>query len=152
MDLDRLFELANLLALTGWVVLLLSPILPKLSQVYAGMVVPVLLATLYAALALAFWGSTSGGLGSLEQVAALFASPPILLAGWVHYLAFDLMVGAWEVRRARAESIAFVLVVPCLVLTFLFGPAGLLVFFGVRLAVRLSRGRLHKTAKETSHD
>lgn len=141
MDLDRLFELANLVALTGWVALLASPLLPRASQVYAGLAVPAALATLYAALALAFWGSTSGGFGSLKEVAGLFSAPQILLAGWVHYLAFDLMVGAWEVRRARAEAIPFLLVVPCLVLTFLFGPAGFLVFLGLRLARRLSRGR-----------
>ena len=56
------------------------------------------------------------------------------LAGWTHYLAFDLFIGAWEVRTARAERIPFLAVVPCLALTFLFGPAGYLAFSALRAA------------------
>ena len=72
---------------------------------------------------------------------ALFTSPEIALAGWVHYLAFDLLVGAWEVRTARREAIPHLLVLPCLVLTFLFGPAGFLLFLGIRAARRLATRR-----------
>lgn len=151
MSSDRLFELANMVALVGWLSLLASPLLPRLSQVIAGLVVPALLGTLYAGLALAFWSSAKGGFGSLDQVAALFETRELLLAGWVHYLAFDLMVGAWQVRRARAEAIAFLLVIPCLALTFLFGPAGLVLFLCLRLALRLTRGRTFPPHLEPSH-
>ena len=73
-----------------------------------------------------------GGFSSLAGVAALFREPWLLLAGWVHYLAFDMLVGNWEVRDARSRGIPHLLVVPCLVLTFLFGPAGWLLYTGVR--------------------
>jgi hypothetical protein len=63
----------------------------------------------------------------------------LLLAGWLHYLAFDLFVGAWEVRTARAAAIPFLLVVPCLGLTFLFGPAGLLAFLVLAASFRAAR-------------
>ncbi len=151
MSSDRLFELANMVALVGWLSLLLSPLLPRLSQIIGGLVVPALLGTLYAGLALAFWSSAKGGFGSLDQIAALFETRALLLAGWVHYLAFDLMVGAWQVRRARAEAIAFLLVIPCLALTFLFGPAGLVLFLCLRLALRLSRGPTLTAPLEPSH-
>ncbi len=58
--------------------------------------------------------------------ARLFENPYLLLAGWVHFLAFDLLVGAWEVRDARRVGITHLLVVPCLLLTFMAGPVGLL--------------------------
>ena len=64
----------------------------------------------------------------------LFADPWLLLAGWVHYLVFDLFLGAWEVRDAQRLRIPHLLVVPCLVLTFLFGPVGLLLYGIVRAA------------------
>lgn len=73
---------------------------------------------------LAFWSSASGGFDSAE-VQTLPSQPQIALAGWLHYLAFDLFVGAWEARTARAEGIPHWAVIPCLILTFLFGPAGL---------------------------
>ena len=56
----------------------------------------------------------------------------MLLAGWTHYLAFDLFIGGWEVRDAQRRGIPHLLVVPALVLTFLFGPAGLLLYLAIR--------------------
>jgi hypothetical protein len=66
-----------------------------------------------------------------RRLLALFDSRWLLLAGWVHYLCFDLLVGTWEVEDARARGIPHLVVVPCLVLTFLFGPAGWLLYKGV---------------------
>ena len=44
-----------------------------------------------------------GGFGSLADVATLFQKQELLLAGWIHYLAFDLFIGAWEVRDCAAQ-------------------------------------------------
>ncbi len=78
------------------------------------------------------WVGSSGDFQSLAGVAALFANPWLLLAGWIHYLAFDMLVGAWEVRDAARRGIPHWMVVPCLLLTFLFGPAGWLLYQAVR--------------------
>ncbi len=80
-------------------------------------------------------GEAKGGFDTLQNVASLFANPWVLLGGWVHYLAFDLFIGCWEVVDARERGLSHWMVVPCLLLTFLFGPAGLLLYFGIRLAM-----------------
>ncbi|MEQ8482657.1 MAG: ABA4-like family protein [Hoeflea sp.] len=131
--LETLFSTAGALAMAGWLALLASPLAPRLSDRIAAVAVPLILSVAYAGLVLANWSTAEGGFDSLDNVALLFQSRELLLAGWIHYLAFDLFVGAWEVRTARAEKIRFFLVVPCLILTFLFGPAGLLVFQALRL-------------------
>jgi hypothetical protein len=77
-------------------------------------------------------GRGPGDFQTLAGVSALFSSPWVLLAGWIHYLAFDLLVGVWEVRDSRSRGIPHLLVVPCLALTFMFGPAGWLLYQGVR--------------------
>jgi hypothetical protein len=140
MSPDELFRVANLVALSGWLVLLASPLIGAWSDRIAGYGVPLLLSVAYAGLILAFWSRADGGFGTLGDVMRLLAKPELALAGWVHYLAFDLFVGGWEVRTARAEAIPFVLVVPCLLLTFLFGPAGLLAFAALRAARRATPG------------
>jgi hypothetical protein len=139
MNPDTLFQIANLTAMTGWLVLLLSPFLPKLADRISGLIIPLLLAVAYCGLILAFFGQSEGGFDTLDNVMKLFTKPEVVLAGWIHYLAFDLFIGAWEVRTARAESIAFFIVIPCLVLTFMFGPAGLLAFMAVRAAYGAAR-------------
>ena len=85
---------------------------------------------------LAHWSGHPGGYGSLEAVRQLFTSPWILTAGWLHYLAFDLFCGAWQAREAQSLRIAHVLVVPCLILTFVFGPMGYLFFLALRAMQR----------------
>jgi hypothetical protein len=136
---DTLFQIANPLALVGWIALASSPLAPRAAQLVAGTVVPLLLSAGYTAVVLAFWSSADGGFDSLANVARLFESRWLLLAGWVHYLAFDLLVGTWVVRTARQEGIAHLLVLPCLAATFLFGPAGYLLFQGLRASMKARR-------------
>ena len=135
MDPETLFSIASASVLPGWVALLVSPWAPRAARRVAGLAIPLALSIGYVALIAAFLAPAEGGFGSLAEVMALFAVPEVALAGWVHYLAFDLLVGAWIVSRAREEGMPFVLVVPCLPLTFLAGPAGWLLFQALR-AVR----------------
>lgn len=137
METETLFQAANMVALAGWVVLIASPIMPTLADRVAGILIPGLLAIAYTTLILAFWTRAEGGFGGLAEVSLLFQTPELLLAGWIHYLAYDLFVGAWIVRRARSESVPFLVVLPILPLAFLFGPIGYLAWLGVT-AVRRS--------------
>jgi hypothetical protein len=134
MDAETIFRIANSVAIVGWLVLLASPVMPKVAHYVSAVAIPLLLAVVYSALIMAFWSGGQGGFDSLEHVAELFRSPELLLAGWIHYLAFDLFVGAWITRKARKDGIAFWAVIPCLVLTFLFGPAGFLLFSAITAA------------------
>jgi hypothetical protein len=130
-----LFGVANLVALSGWAALALGIVLrsPVLQSV-AGTAVPVSLSVGYTALIAVHWRGAGGGFGSLADVATLFQSPWMLLAGWIHYLAFDLFVGAWIAGDAEARGLPRSLLVPVLPAVFLFGPAGLLLWLGLRVA------------------
>ena len=81
-------------------------------------------------------GQVEGDFNSLAGVRGLFQSDRLLLAGWIHYLAFDLFIGSWEVRDARRLGIPHLLVVPCLLCTLMAGPVGLALYFAVRGAAR----------------
>ena len=140
MSPDTLFQIANPFVLLGWAALLCSPFWPRTADRVATLVVPSVLAVAYVALIAAYWSrAEGGGFGSLDGVAALFAQRHVLLAGWLHYLAFDLLVGAMIVRQGRRLALPFWAVLPCLPLTFLFGPAGYLLFLGLRLSLRPGR-------------
>jgi hypothetical protein len=135
MPAEAVFSAANTLALAGWIVLLAAPRRRWAHWHVAGLAIPVALALLYAVLLAMHAPGAEGGFSTLAGVRALFARDGVLLAGWVHYLAFDLFIGAWMCRRATAENLAWWQFMPALPPTFLTGPAGLLVFLGLR-AVR----------------
>jgi hypothetical protein len=132
---DTLFAIANTTALLAWIVLIVFQ-----RQRWAGDVVVVFAAVLFASVYVAIiatqWWGRDGGFGSLDAVATLFGNRWLLLAGWVHYLAFDLLVGRWEAQDAARRGISPWLTAPLLFLTFMFGPAGWLSYIVVRALAR----------------
>jgi len=140
MSLEALFSAASTLALLGWLGLIAGFLLRRdLVMRIAGRVVPGLLALAYvgvlAAGLVAGPAVEGGGFSSLAAVQRLFADPRAMLAGWIHYLCFDLMVGHWIAAETRRLGLPGWVLVPALPLTFLFGPLGLLVFFAARTAL-----------------
>jgi len=142
---ELIFAIANPVALLGWIGLALFPGRKLVVDGVSGVAIPALLSLAYAGLIAAYFAGAEGGFGSIEAVRALFQSDALLVAGWLHYLAFDLFVGAWQVRTARADGFPHLLVIPCLALTFLFGPVGFLTF----LALRAAYARRQTVAMET---
>jgi hypothetical protein len=134
---DALFRVLNMAALAAWLPLLLVP-RRRWATTIVPIAMPALLGVVYVVLIALSLPGSDGGFSSLAGVRALFVDPRGLLAGWAHYLAFDLFIGGWEVRDAEQRGIPHLLVVPALVLTFLFGPAGLLLYLAIS---RLRRGR-----------
>ena len=132
---DLLFTIANNVAVAGGLLLVLAPRWRGTRAVVLSGALPGLLAATYAVVIgyqTVAHPAAGGGFGSLAQVAALFRQPWALLAGWVHYLCFDMWTGAWELRDAQRRGVPHGLLVPCLLGTFLVGPVGLLLYFGVR--------------------
>ena len=90
----------------------------------------------YTALIAIHWWGAEGGFQSLADVGKLFQSDWLLLAGWVHYLAYDLFIGTWIARDAESRRIPRWALIPVLPLAFLFGPAGLLLWIMLRTALQ----------------
>lgn len=137
---ETVFSITSTTAMVAWVALIAARFIPPLRRWIdpaVGYVVPALLSVAYAVLLFAFWGrSEGGGFSSLAGVAALFSTPEVLLAGWIHYLAFDLFVGGWIARTGAEAKINPFLLTPILIATFMIGPVGYLAYALLRLVVR----------------
>jgi hypothetical protein len=129
--LEMIYSACSTLAMIGWVVLALAP----LNRGYA---IPfargaaLILALAYLTQLFTITQSTGGDFFTLAGVTSLFAAPGNVMLGWTHYLAFDLFIGSWEVEDSAQRGIPHWLVIPCLGLTFMFGPIGLLAYFIIR--------------------
>lgn len=139
MSWDGLFQGVSTAAALSWAVLILLPrYRVAIDAIRYGVVGA--LALVYAPLILAFFYTVpGGGFGSIAEVRALFSSDPVLVAGWVHYLAFDLLVGLAIAARSDEIGLSRLVQAPLLAATFLFGPLGLLLF---RLVAGFSRRAL----------
>jgi Domain of unknown function (DUF4281) len=130
MTASSLFQIANPVAMIGWLVLAAAIILkrPYWRDGIAGRLIPLGLSAVYSVLIIFFFFQAEGGFDTLENVQKLFTSPWAALAGWVHYLAFDLFVGAWISKRVMDEGLPRWTLIALLPLTFVFGPMGLVGF------------------------
>lgn len=131
MDFELLFTVANASVMPAWILLVIAPRSRATALVAHSYLYPVVLGLFYLWLLCSTWGS-GGGMGSLGQVRLGFASDGVLLLGWVHYLVFDLFIGAWLSRDSQLNDIAHLLIVPSLVLTLFLGPIGLLSYLAIR--------------------
>lgn len=132
---EQIFSIVNNFALVGWVLLVFAPRWRWTQRIVHGAVIPLLLTPVY----IKFLVSGSGGDGnftSLSGVMKLFESPEAVIAGWIHYLAFDLFIGAWESRDARRLRIPHWAVVPCMFFTLMLGPVGLMMYLLMRIVMR----------------
>jgi hypothetical protein len=141
---EDLFKLANLFALVGWVLLVagIATNRPWLGDRLAGLYWPLAICVGYAAAIAAGWRASEGGFSSLAGVRQLFADDWLLLAGWMHYLAFDLFVAAWIAAETERAGLSRLVLIPVLPLTFLLGPAGFLLFHALRFVQRRGRASI----------
>lgn len=133
MNLELIFSIANTTALVCWI--LLFGLFHKrwvyralFSFVFTGMALVYLIFILKG-----MSGDSGGGFDTLTNVKILFSNDEAVLAGWIHYLVFDLFVGMWICHDADKRGINRWILLPCLLLTFMLGPVGLLLYFLVRV-------------------
>jgi len=138
MTLETIFSLCSGLAMVGWLGLVFLPKSPIARDLLPSVIIPVLLGITYAYLMFSFReeAPAEGGFGTLQEVKALFGVDALLLAGWIHYLAFDLFIGAWILRDSQDHQINHFLILLCLFFTLMAGPFGLLLYLALRAVLR----------------
>lgn len=136
MDAETAFLVCNYGVIPAWLLLAFAPQWPWTQRLVHSLLIPLLLVPVYVGgLLLSGGGPEGSGFGTLPGVMALFTDPLTVLAGWVHYLIFDLFIGAWEVRDAQRRAVPHGYVIPCLFLTLMAGPVGLAAYLLLRLAL-----------------
>jgi len=129
---EQLFTWTGQAVFYGWMILIFLPRIKTLFFI-PQYLIPITVGLLYGGLMLAHFSSSDGGFGSIVDLRTLFENDFVLLAGWVHYLAFDLFVGAWIADKSDAIELSRLIQAPILMTTYLFGPVGLVIFLSIRV-------------------
>lgn len=130
---DSIFSICNTIALVGWLLLIiLSPFWADTDKLLIGIIIT-LLAIVYAwCISRSFSAGDFDKFSTLDGVMSLFTNKMAVTAGWVHYLAFDLMTGIWIKKNSLKYGITHWIIIPCLLFTFMLGPVGLLMYLIIR--------------------
>ena len=131
---ETIFALANTWILPGWLLLLFAPSWKYTGRIVFYLIIAVLAIT-YAWLLLTDLGSFDPEAGStLANISEAFGNPRVVLIGWIHYLAFDMLAGLIIALDARRVGINRILMALPLFLTLMTGPFGLLIYLIIRFA------------------
>lgn len=133
MKAETLFQICNSAAPVGWLLMAIAPRWSWTKKIVLSGLFPLVLGLIYLGIIVTTFGSSEGNFNSLAGVMKLFENPYAVTAGWIHYLAFDMFIGAWEVNDSQKHGISHWLVIPCLFFTLMFGPIGLILYFVIRL-------------------
>lgn len=130
---ESIFSICSSIAMFGWVILIIaSPFWRGADKFLIGIVIT-LLAVVYAwCISQSFHPEDFQKFGTLDGVMNLFTNKMAVTAGWVHYLAFDLLTGTWIKKNADKYAISHWILIPCLFFTFMMGPVGLFMYLLVR--------------------
>ena len=135
---SEVFSIANIMVFPMWIMMIVLPNWKATRFLINFKVIPIVLSLLYAFYIISsIIEGPSIDFGSLNAVMQLFTVEDAVLGGWLHYLAFDLLVGMWMLDENESLKIHPVIMAPCLIGAFMMGPIGFLLFIGVR-AVRES--------------
>lgn len=133
---ELVFSLINLSVMPAWALLILFPRWSWTQKIAHAVLFPLILGSLYLFYMLFAYfnlpANPDAGFTSIKGVQTLFSEPIGMLIGWSHYLVFDLFVGAWIGRDSQRRGINHLVVVPCLLFTFMLGPIGLLMYVCLR--------------------
>lgn len=133
MNLEDVFSFVNTLAVFSWIALFVFYSKKWIYKVLFSGILVILSVTYIIFISQGLYGDVEGGFSSLAGVKALFQNDEALLAGWIHYLAFDLFVGMWISKDSWELKINRWLLLTCLLFTFMFGPVGLLLYILIRM-------------------
>ncbi len=134
MNASEVFSIANSIVIPMWLLMIILPNWKVTRFLIDYKLIPISLSIIYAIYIII--AINIGGMmdfGSLHSVMSLFTEENAVLGGWVHYLAFDLLVGMWMLDQNKQLKIHQLVMIPCLLGAFMFGPIGFLLFMAIRV-------------------
>jgi hypothetical protein len=128
MNASLIFQFGNSSIIFGWLLLIIAPNWKHTQKIILDGFI-LLFSIIYTFLILKnITDFKADSFSSLSNVKQLFQDDNAVAAGWFHYLAFDLFVGTYIVRKAQELHISRWWATFALPFTFMFGPMGYLIF------------------------
>ena len=128
MSFETLNQLISIPVFVSWILMMALPRWKGTHRFLYSDIVPVGIGAIYFSIAAQYLPGWLSSFQNLESIAKFMAKPDLLFIGWIHYLAFDLFVGRSILADSQRRGVPHILMVPCLFVTLMFGPAGYLAY------------------------
>ena len=135
---ENIYLIANWGVIPFWLLLIMLPNHGVTNFFVQSIIIPFILASAYGFVAYDIFLEKNifdsfELYGGLENLYSMFSSEAFLLIFWLHFLALSLFLGAWISRDSQKYMVPRFFVIISLVLTYFTGPAGLLIYWFIRI-------------------
>ncbi|MCP1383960.1 ABA4-like family protein [Runella salmonicolor] len=132
--IETAFQIANVLVFPQWLLMIVAPRWRVTQWLVRSYLIPVLLACMYAYFIFSGGPLNFNDFSTFEGVKSLFSKggDGAVLAGWIHYLAFDLVAGSFVLKDSQEKNIPHGWIILPLFFCFMLGPIGLLAYWVIR--------------------
>ena len=69
----------------------------------------------------------------INNVSELFSNKNFLIMFWIHFISINLFTGGWIVKDSQKLGINKILLILPLIITYLIGPIGILIYWLIRI-------------------
>ena len=135
---ENIYLMANWGVIPFWLLLIILPNHGVTNFFVQSIIAPLLLASAYVFVAYNIFleGNILDSFDlyrGLDGLYSMFSSEAFLLVFWLHFLSISLFLGAWISRDSQRYMVPRFFVIISLVLTYFTGPAGLLIYWFIRI-------------------
>lgn len=132
---EHLYEIVNTLILPAWLMIMFASQWRWTNKIVLSGYYSLAFSVVYLLLIIFNFDLNNFNFSTLENVKQVFTNDYFLLAGWVHYLAFDLLIAAWIVKDSKENNVQSLILLPILAFTFYLGPIGYLFYRTYKFAL-----------------
>ena len=138
LNYENIYLIANWGVMPFWLLLIILPNHGVTNFFVQSIIAPLLLASAYSFVAYNIFleGNILDSFElyrGLEDLYSMFSSEAFLLVFWLHFLSISLFLGAWISRDSQRYMVPKFFVIISLILTYFTGPAGLLIYWFIRI-------------------
>ncbi len=135
---ENIYYIANIGVIPCWLLLIVSPNHIVTKFFVKSIIIPILLSTAYIFVSYQIFFTENifeifNLYLGLNDLYAIFSNEAFLLVFWLHFLSINLFVGSWIASDSKIFGISRILVIISLILTYLTGPIGLVIYWIVRV-------------------
>ncbi len=137
--IDILYYWINLGVLPFWLILIIFPH-SQVSKYFVVSIFPILiLSTSYLFMLYKAYLNSYNFIGNfdlylnIDNLSNLFSNNTFLMMFWIHFISINLFTGGWIVRDSQKLSINKLLIIFPLIVTYLIGPLGILIYWLIRI-------------------